>query len=88
MSIENGMLAAGLCAVSGMLPDLDSDSGVPLRETSMFVAAIVPILTIERFKDLGFSHEAMALAAMLLYLGIRFVAIEFFKRYTVHRDVA
>ena len=87
MSIENGMLAGGLCAVSGMLPDLDSDSGVPLRETSMFVAAIVPILMIERFKDLGFSHEAMALAAMLLYLGIRFVAIEFFKRYTVHRGM-
>ena len=81
------MLAGGLCAVSGMLPDLDSDSGVPLRETSMFVAAIVPILMIERFKDLGFSHEAMALAAMLLYLGIRFVAIEFFKRYTVHRGM-
>jgi hypothetical protein len=87
MSIENGMLAAGLCAVSGMLPDLDSDSGVPLRETSMFVAAIVPILMIERFKDLGFSHEGMALAAMLLYLGIRFVAIDFFKRYTVHRGM-
>ena len=53
----------------------------------MFVAAIVPILTIERFKDLGFSHEAIVAAAMLLYLGIRFVAIEFFKRYTVHRGM-
>ena len=27
MSIESGILAGGLCAVSGMLPDLDSDSG-------------------------------------------------------------
>ena len=87
MSIESGMLAGGLCAVSGMLPDLDSDSGVPLRETSMFVAAIVPMLMIERFRDLGLSHEAMALAAMLLYLGIRFIAVEFFKRYTVHRGM-
>ncbi len=81
------MLAAGLCAVSGMLPDLDSDSGVPLRETSMFVAAIVPMLMIDRFRDLGLSHEAMALAAMLVYLAIRFVAVEFFKRYTVHRGM-
>ena len=31
ISLENGMLAAGLCSVSGMLPDLDSHSGVPLR---------------------------------------------------------
>ncbi|MEM1068003.1 MAG: metal-dependent hydrolase [Planctomycetota bacterium] len=87
MSIESGMLAAGLCAVSGMLPDLDSDSGIPLRETSMFVAAIAPMLMIDRFRDLGLSHEAMALAAMLVYVGIRFVAIEFFKRYTVHRGM-
>lgn len=87
MSLESGLLAAGLCAVSGMLPDLDSDSGVPLRETSMFVAAIAPMLMIDRFRDLGLSHEAMALAAMLVYIAIRFVAVEFFKRYTVHRGM-
>lgn len=87
MSIESGLLAGGLCAVSGMLPDLDSDSGVPLRETSMFVAAIAPMLMIDRFRDLGLSHEAMAVAAMLVYVGIRFVAVEFFKRYTVHRGM-
>ncbi|MFK8113756.1 MAG: metal-dependent hydrolase [Rubripirellula sp.] len=87
MSIESGMLAAGLCAVSGMLPDLDSDSGIPLRETSMFVAAIAPMLMIDRFRDFGLSHEAMALAAMLVYCGIRFVAVEFFKRFTVHRGM-
>lgn len=87
MSLESGILAGGLCAVSGMLPDLDSDSGIPLRETSMFVAAIAPMLMIDRFRDLGLSHEAMALAAMLVYIGIRFVAVEFFKRYTVHRGM-
>lgn len=81
------MLAGGLCSVSGMFPDLDSDSGVPLRETSMFVAAVAPMLMIDRFRDLGLSHEAMALAAMLVYLAIRFVAVEFFKRYTVHRGM-
>jgi len=87
MSIESSLLAAGLCSVSGMLPDLDSDSGVPLRETSMFVAAIAPMLMIDRFRDMGLTHEAMALAAMLIYVAIRFVAVEFFKRYTVHRGM-
>ena len=87
MTLESGLLAGGLCSVAGMLPDLDSDSGVPLRETSMFAAAIIPMLMIERFRDMGLSHEAMALAAMLIYIGIRFVAVEFFKRYTVHRGM-
>jgi LexA-binding, inner membrane-associated putative hydrolase len=87
MSIESGLLAAGLCSVSGMLPDLDSDSGVPLRETSMFASATVPMLMIERFRDLNLSHETMALAAMVIYIGIRFVIVEFFRRYTVHRGM-
>ncbi len=87
MTIENGILAGGLCSVSGMLPDLDSDSGIPLRETSMFAAAVIPMLMINRFRDLGLEHEAMALAAMLIYISIRFIAVEFFKRYTVHRGM-
>jgi hypothetical protein len=87
MSIESGIVAAGLCSVSGMLPDLDSDSGIPLRETSMFFAAVVPMLMIDRFRDLGLSSEAMAVAAMLVYIAIRFVLVEFFKRYTVHRGM-
>ncbi|MCG8652932.1 MAG: metal-dependent hydrolase [Pirellulales bacterium] len=87
MTLENGILAGGLCAVSGMLPDLDSDSGIPLRETSMFAAAVIPMLMIDRFGDMGLTHEAMALAAMLIYIAIRFVAVEFFKRYTVHRGM-
>ena len=37
-------LAAGLCGVSGMLPDLDSGPGVPLRESVSFAAAVVPML--------------------------------------------
>ena len=87
MSLENGILAGGLCAVSGMLPDLDSDGGIPLREISMFCAAVVPMMMLNRFRDLSLSHESMALAAMLIYVVIRFGAFEFFKRFTVHRGM-
>tara|TARA_A100001391_G_scaffold199265_1_gene181987 strand:+ start:526 stop:1347 length:822 start_codon:yes stop_codon:yes gene_type:complete len=87
MSIESALLAGGLCSVAGMLPDLDSDTGVPLRETTLFLSAVIPILMVERFRDMGLSHEAMALAAMLIYVTIRFVVVEFFRRYTVHRGM-
>ena len=36
---ETAFLAAGITAVGGMLPDLDSDSGVPVRELSGLAAA-------------------------------------------------
>jgi membrane-bound metal-dependent hydrolase YbcI (DUF457 family) len=81
------LLAGGLCSVSGMLPDLDSDSGIPLRESIAFSAAVVPMLMIERFEQLGLDHEQMVLAAGLIYLLIRFVIAGVFKRYTVHRGM-
>ncbi len=87
LPIETCALAAGLCSVSGMLPDLDSDSGVPVRETMAFAAAIVPMLMMDRFSHLGLSHESMVLAGMLLYLGIRFGVASIFKKYTVHRGM-
>lgn len=87
MSVETGLLAAGLCSVAGMLPDLDSDSGKPLRETSMFASATVPMLMLERFRDMQMSNEEMALAAMFIYIVIRFLIVEFFQRFTVHRGM-
>ena len=43
-------LAAGLCGVSGMLPDIDSDSGTPLHESMAFAAAVVPMMLLHRFQ--------------------------------------
>ena len=85
--LETCALAAGLCSVSGMLPDLDSDSGVPVRETMSLAAAVVPLLMMDRFSHLGWSHETMVFAGMVLYLAIRFGVAAIFKKYTVHRGM-
>ncbi|MEZ6089110.1 MAG: metal-dependent hydrolase [Pirellulaceae bacterium] len=87
MPLESCLLAGGLCSVSGMLPDLDSDSGVPLRETTMFASAVVPMLLVDRLQDLGVRRELMVLAAAIVYLIMRFGVAEIFKRYTVHRGM-
>src|SRR6188768_3601917 len=65
------ILAGTLCSVSGMLPDLDSDSGVPLRESLAFAAACVPMLMMERLPA-GWSREQVVLVGAAMYLGIRF----------------
>jgi membrane-bound metal-dependent hydrolase YbcI (DUF457 family) len=87
MSFESGLLAGGLCAVAGMMPDLDSENGVPLREISMFVATIAPMLMIDRFRDWEMSQESMAVGAIVVYIAIRFVVVEIFSRFTVHRGM-
>lgn len=85
--LESCLLATGLCSVAGILPDLDSDSGVPYRESVAFISAFIPLLLIQRFQHLGWSRENIVLAAALIYIGVRFGVAEVFRRYTVHRGM-
>ncbi len=85
--IPTCLLAGGLCSVSGMLPDIDSDSGVPLRESLAFGAAVVPIMLVNRLQQLGLSAESIVLAGAGVYLFIRFVFARLLKMYTVHRGM-
>ena len=81
------VLAGGLCGVAGMMPDLDSASGRPIRESTAFAAAVVPLLLIDRFEHMGLATESMVLAGALIYLLIRFGAGKLLKRYAVHRGM-
>ncbi|MGC4003242.1 MAG: metal-dependent hydrolase [Pirellulales bacterium] len=85
--LSSCVLAGGLCSIAGMMPDLDSDSGVPLRESVAFAAAVLPMMMVERFAKWGFSFESLILVSAVIYLVVRFGAAEFLKRYTVHRGM-
>src|SRR5262245_40839902 len=50
--METATVAGALCGFAGMLPDLDSDYGVPLREAMSFAAATIPVLLVNRFESL------------------------------------
>jgi hypothetical protein len=81
------LLACGLCSVSGMLPDLDSEPGVPLRESIAFAASVVPMLLVHRMEQMGLSAETMVLIGAAVYLAIRFGLSRWLKWYTVHRGM-
>ena len=85
--LQHCVIAAGLCSVAGMLPDLDSDTGVPVRETLCFVAVLIPALMIPRFRALGVEPEWIALWSILIYVGFRFGVGTIFKKYTKHRGM-
>ena len=87
MPLPHCFIAGGLCSVAGMLPDLDSSSGIPQREMLSFVSVIVPVLMLRRFEQLGMSPEHMVFIAALMYVFIRFVIGGMFKRYTKHRGM-
>lgn len=85
--IAHSLIAGGFCSVAGMLPDLDSKSGIPQREMLSFVSVIVPMLMMPRFDALGFTVEHKVFAAAVLYVFIRFVIGGLFRKYTKHRGM-
>lgn len=84
---SHAVLAGGLCGLAGMLPDLDSDSGKPVREIFGVTAAIIPFMLAPRFEHAGFSSELMILFAAGIYFLIRFGGAWAFRRLTVHRGM-
>ncbi|MBX7165496.1 MAG: metal-dependent hydrolase [Pirellulales bacterium] len=87
MPLPSAILAGGLCSVSGMLPDLDSDSGTPLRESIALAAAVVPMMLVHRLELLLQSTELVVLAGAFIYCFIRFGFAQILREYTVHRGM-
>ncbi len=87
MPPDTAVVAGAICGFSGMLPDIDSDYGVPLRETMGFTAAILPMLLLGHFQSFEMSHDSMVLAAISVYLFVRFGVTKIIRRCTVHRGM-
>ncbi len=86
-STEAGVLAAGLTTVGGMLPDLDSDSGVPIREMFGLAAAVVPLMLVPRLMHMDVSREGILATLLFGYVIIRYGVANVFRRLSVHRGM-
>ncbi len=80
-------LGAGLTVLGGLLPDLDSDSGVPVRELFNVAATFVPLLIMRRMWRHGVPGDEVVVVAAFSYLLIRYGLSRVFKRLTVHRGM-
>jgi hypothetical protein len=78
-------LGAGLTTLGGMLPDLDSDSGIPVREMFNLSGALLPVLLLPRLY--GFTSDQILVILAAIYLIVRFGVSHLFKRLTVHRGM-
>lgn len=85
--IGHCVVAGALCSVAGMLPDLDSKTGIPQREMLSFVSVLVPMLMLFRLQELGLTSEQMVFVAGVSYVVIRFGVGYLFKRFTKHRGM-
>jgi hypothetical protein len=79
-------LGAGLTTLGGLLPDLDSDSGVPVRELFGLSAVLTPLMLLPYLPPHLTSEQRLVLLGGL-YLLIRYGVSRVFKRLTVHRGM-
>jgi membrane-bound metal-dependent hydrolase YbcI (DUF457 family) len=80
-------LAAGLTAIGGMMPDLDSDSGVPVREMFGLASVFGPLLLLSRLLKSSLLPEEILVVLGVLYMAIRYGLSYLFKKVTVHRGM-
>ncbi len=85
--LTTSAVGAGLCCVGGILPDIDSGPGIPLREITTFLASVVPTMLITRLLSYKFTQEELILAGGVIYVAIRFGLSHFLRHYTVHRGM-
>jgi len=81
------LLGAELVALGGLLPDVDSDSGVLVRELFGLAATISFLLFIPRLHQTQLTAEQMLVALTAIYLFVRFVIMTWFNRLTAHRGM-
>jgi len=80
-------MGGGITALSGLLPDLDSDSGMPVRTLFNMAGVIIPILMLRRLLCMGIPAGQVVATLIGAYLLIRYVVAGIFKKVTVHRGM-
>jgi hypothetical protein len=80
-------LGAGLTTLGGLLPDLDSDSGVPVRELFGVGAAALALSLYPRLAQENLSTEQILALIGGVYLFVRYGLSRVFKGWTVHRGM-
>jgi len=80
-------LAGCLTWVAGMLPDLDSQSGRPIREIFSLIGAIAPLAMMGHLLRWGGNPETAMFLAVLLYASIRYGGALILGKLAVHRGM-
>ena len=80
-------IAGCLCWVSGMLPDLDSESGKPIRELFSLTAALAPLVLMQHLHALGGNTERAMFLGLALYAIVRYGGATLVGKLSVHRGM-
>jgi uncharacterized membrane protein YeaQ/YmgE (transglycosylase-associated protein family) len=81
------IIAGILTWIAGMLPDLDSESGRPVKELFGLVGALAPLLVLQHVHEMGMSGDRAMMFALLSYAAVKYGGAFLLSKLTVHRGM-
>lgn len=75
-----------LGVAGGLMPDIDSESSIPIRIAYRVISALVAMMLVFHFAS-SYSFVELIILATASYLLMRHVIFSLFLRYTVHRGL-
>lgn len=82
-----GVLAGTITGIGGILPDLDSESGRPVREIFGVTAALAPLVMMRRLLEWGGNTDGAMLLSVLMYVTVRYGGAMLLGVLAVHRGM-
>lgn len=82
-----GFLAGTITGIGGILPDLDSESGRPVREIFALTAALAPLVMMRRLLEWGGNTDGAMLLSVLLYISVKYGGAMILGVLAVHRGM-
>ena len=83
---EQAVIAFGLGTLSGLLPDVDSSHSTSIKVGFNVLSLLMTIMLIF-VKSSSYSLVEMAIVASLVFVGIRYAFLEFFRKISKHRGM-
>ncbi len=81
-------LVIALTIIGGLAPDLDSASGIPVRELFGLASIVAPLFLAPRIKEqLGLTIDQQLAMILILYFFVKYGLCNIFKHFTVHRGM-
>ncbi len=82
------LIVVALTIVGGLTPDLDSASGIPVRELFGLASIVAPILLAPRIREeFGLTADQQLAMILLLFFFVKYGLCNIFKHFTVHRGM-
>lgn len=82
-----GILSGVLCWIGGMLPDLDSETGRPIKELFSLTAAVASFVAMRSMIRVGTDPDTAILVAVVTYAAVRYGGSFILGKFAVHRGM-